>query len=140
MWTVDVEGHEEGILVIQRTVGMDEFCMQHGRLSAFMIVELVLHDWAKGIEHTVFEIEETNPFRKMRLVPIYGRRFQLNDMLYTMEMHPAGVLSPSDEWIDQTWIPHLIDRWKPVLWGKKLIWQKIKWGFVMFLPSMTHYF
>ena len=108
MWTVDVEGHEEGILVIPRTVGMDEFCMQHGKVSAFMIVELVLHDWAKEIEHTGFEIEETNPFRKMRLVPIYGRRFQLDDMLYAMGMHPAGILSSSDEWIDQTWIPNSI--------------------------------
>ena len=45
LWTVDVEGHEKGILVILRTVGMDEFCMQNGRVSAFMIVELVLHDW-----------------------------------------------------------------------------------------------
>ena len=38
LWTVDVEGHKEGILVIPRTLGMDEFCSQHGRLSAFMIV------------------------------------------------------------------------------------------------------
>ena len=111
LWTVDVEGHEEGILVIPRTVGMDEFCMQHGKVSAFMIVELVLHEWAKGLEHTVLEIEETdetNSFRTMRLVPIYGRRFQLDDMLYAMEMHPAGILSSSDEWIDQTWIPNSI--------------------------------
>ena len=105
LWTVDVEGQEEGILVIPRTLGMDEFCSQHGRLSAFMIVELVLHDWAKGIEHTMLKIEEVNSFRTMRLVPIYGRRFQLDDMLYKMEMHPAGVLSSSEEWIEQTWIP-----------------------------------
>ena len=44
----------------------------------------------------------------MRLVPIYGRRFQLDDMLYAMGMHPAGILSSSDEWIDQTWIPNSI--------------------------------
>ena len=100
LWTVDVEGHEEGILVIPRTLGMDEFCSQHGRLSAFMIVELFLHDWATGIEHTVSEVEETNQFRKMRLVPICGRGFQMDEMLYTMGMHPAGILSPSAEWID----------------------------------------
>ena len=60
LWTVDVEGYEEEILVIPRTVGMDEFCMQHGKVSAFMIVELVVHEWAKGLEHTVLEIEETD--------------------------------------------------------------------------------
>ena len=79
LWTVDVEGYEEGILVILRTVGMDEFCMQHRKASASMIVELVLHEWAKGLEHTVIEnedMDETDSFRSMRLVPIYGRQFQ----------------------------------------------------------------
>ena len=111
LWTIDVEGYEEGILVIPKTIGMDEFCMQHGKVSAFMIVELVLHEWAKGLEHTVIENEdrdETDSLRSMKLVPIFGRRFQLDDLLYAMGMHPAGILSSSDEWIDQTWIPNSI--------------------------------
>merc|ERR1712215_67144 len=33
LWTIDVEGYEEGILVIPKTIGMDEFCMQHGKVS-----------------------------------------------------------------------------------------------------------
>ena len=70
LWSIDVEGSQEGILIIPRELGMDGWYGHHNKLSSCMVVELVLHDWGSGVDHTVANIDDTDPLRSIRMIPI----------------------------------------------------------------------
>ena len=72
-------------------------------------MELVLHNWESGVDHTVSNIDETDPLRSIRMVPIFGRRHQLVDLLHDLGMYPAGHLSHPDEQ-GGLWIPNRMCR------------------------------
>ena len=90
--------------------GMDGWCSHHHRLTSCLVVEQVWHDWASGVDHTVSNIDETDPLRSIRMIPIYGRRHRLVEMLNEMGMYTAGLSSPPRERDGGLWIPNSICR------------------------------
>ena len=109
LWSIDVEGSQEGILIIPRELGMDGWCGHHHKLSSCLVVELVLHNWESGVDHTVSNIDETDPLRSIRMVPIFGRRHQLVSLLQDIGLYTTLRQSERDEQ-GGLWIPNRMCR------------------------------
>ena len=74
-----------------------------------MVVELVLHDWGSGVDHTVANIDDTDPLRSIRMIPIFGRRHQLVSLLQDVGMYTTLRQSEPDEQ-GGIWIPNRMCR------------------------------
>ena len=60
------------------------------------------------MDGAVIIIDESDHLRSIRMIPIFGRRHQLVDLLNEMGMYPAGLPSHPEE--GGLWIPNRMCR------------------------------
>ena len=109
LWTVDIPNSLEGILIIPRELGPETWCGEHQQLCSFINLELTVHRWVEGVDHTACNVYEDS-FTNSRIIPLYARRHRLVELMEKMQMYPAG----NRLWFDRTTAPD--KRWERTMW------------------------